>query len=321
MAQQRPPGVVERKVFFHRIWSGRDIRGKPIPVDFRVALAEIQGLVADPEWYLEARGIDDGNFLCLLPDVAINGYLTARFCVVRRAGLPQLEAAGQILDLNLRDDQGLLESSHMVFLPNNVIGVEYNHFGPRVSRLPEYLERKTPDLFPHRIQIAVLVRGDTAAILDELPGIHLLDLVIIPAQVDYVNRLHGGIGAALTANAELVGDPEIVSLYAKPTRNRGQGFLRDIVGAVRAMANDEEFRADAKRLRISGRLPGHRRIEAFDLLKDDITGSAEMIKVNPRGRALDSRHAYAQIVQAYDDLYDEIQASIAVLDGDVDMEF
>ena len=37
------------------------------------------------------------------------GNPTARFCIVRRTGLPQLEAAGQIVDLNIADEQGLLE--------------------------------------------------------------------------------------------------------------------------------------------------------------------------------------------------------------------
>ena len=106
MAQQANPGLVERKVYFHRAWMGRDAQGNLMEADFETALAQIQRLIATPEWY---QDINDESVLCLLPGGRVDGHLTAQFCIVRRAGLPQLEAAGQIVDLNLREDQGLLE--------------------------------------------------------------------------------------------------------------------------------------------------------------------------------------------------------------------
>ena len=38
----------------------------------------------------------------------------------------------------------MVEVTHLVFFPDNVIGSEYNHFGPRISRLPLYLREKVP---------------------------------------------------------------------------------------------------------------------------------------------------------------------------------
>ena len=220
------------------------------------------------------------------------------------------------MDLNIADEQGLLEAIHVVFFENNIVGADYNHFGPRVSRLPFYMGKKANDEIPNRIRVTNLVRGDPAAVLDTLAGLHLLDLSVIPTHVEVVQQHNRGLGGALAASAEITEEPEVVSLNIKASRNTEPGLLQDIGDALRAMARNEEFRAGAKKLRIQGRRQGQRKIETFDLLKDDITASVQMIRLNPRGRALDPNHAYAQIVAAYKELYDDIQKAVGVMDVD-----
>ena len=307
------PGAVERKIYFCRIWMGRDEQGNRIVADLRGMLTAIGQLIAGPDWYQE---MNDENVLCLLPEGQVNGNLTARFCIVRRAGLPQLEGAGQIADLDLADNQGLLEAVHLVFFDNNVVGVEYNHFGPRISRLPSYLQNKVPNFLPARMRIANLVRGDPAAILDGLEGLHLLDMSILPNQMALVEQHNRGLGAAFAASADIAGEPEVVTLNIKPTRNSQPRFLQDVREALRALVQNEEFRVSARRLKVQGRRQGQTRTEVFDLLNDDITASVQLIKINPRGRALNSNHAYDQIIQAHYDLRDDIQQAVELLDAE-----
>ena len=313
MVQPIRPEAVERKIYFYRLRMEPDEQGVPAVLDPQPALAHIGQLIAGEDWYQDAG---DGNVFCLLPEGQAEGNSTARFCIVRRTGLPQLEAAGQIVDLNIADEQGLLEAIHVVFFENNIIGADYNHFGPRVSRLPFYMEEKANDQIPNRVRVTNLVRGDPAAVLDTLAGLHLLDLSVIPSHVQVVRQHDQGLGGALAASAEITAEPEVVSLNIKPSRNTEPGFLQDFAGALRAMVRNEEFRAGAKRLKIEGRRQGHRKIETFDLLKDDITMSVQMIRLNPRGRALDPNHAYAQIVAAYNELHDDIQEAVGVMDVD-----
>jgi len=59
-------------------------------------------------------------------------------CRVRPDNLPALEEGGTIDDLKLKRTQNLAEETHMVFLPNNVIGVIFNRDGPRAGRLADY---------------------------------------------------------------------------------------------------------------------------------------------------------------------------------------
>ena len=313
MVQPIQPGAVERKIYFYRLRLEPDEQGVPGVFDPRPALTHVRQLIAGEDWYQDAG---NGNVLCLLPEGEDGGTSRARLCIVRRTGLPQLEAAGQIVDLNIDDEQGLLEAIHLVFFGNNIVGAEYNHFGPRVSRLLPYLEEKANDEIPDGIRVTNLVRGDPAAVLDTLQGLHLLDLSVLPAHVEVVRRHDGGLGTALTASAQLTADPEVVSLNIKPSRNTEPGFLQAFRNVLRAMVGDEEFRAGAKRLKVHGRRQGHRKIETFDLLKDDITASVQMIRLNPRGRALDPNHAYAQVVEAYNDLYGDIQEAVGIMDVD-----
>ena len=163
------------------------------------------------------------------------------------------------------------------------------------------------------MRIANLVRGDPAAILDGLQGLHLLDMSILPNQMALVEQHNRGLGTALAASADIAREPEVVTLLTKPTRNSQPGFLQDVREALRALVQNGEFRIGAKRLKVQGRRQGQTRTEVFDLLNDDITASVQMIRINPRGRALDSNHAYDQIIQAHNDLHDEIQQAVEVL--------
>ena len=71
------------------------------------------------------------------------------FCQIRRTGLPQLEQAGTVSDLKIADNAGLVEAVHVVFFPDNIVGADFNFYGPRLSRLGYYL-RVNPQSYPTR---------------------------------------------------------------------------------------------------------------------------------------------------------------------------
>ena len=85
-----------------------------------------------------------------------------------------LEQAGNISDLVLDADAGLLEAIHVVFFPNNIVGAEYNHFGPRVSRLGSYLHEKSSEAVA-RAAFRPILCGDAANQLDRLSDLRVLN--------------------------------------------------------------------------------------------------------------------------------------------------
>ena len=99
MTSQPANNLLERKILFFRADIGFDDGGIPLDFDPQPALTAINALpfTNDDGGRYEAEV--DGNALCLI--VHQGGSMpSVRFCRVRRIGLPQLEQAGQITDID-----------------------------------------------------------------------------------------------------------------------------------------------------------------------------------------------------------------------------
>ena len=132
MVSGRAPGTLERKIYFYRAYIGTDEGGQRLPFDPSPALDAIDSLPFTNDAHGRYEFDADGNALSVRRHNTVPN-VTLQFGRVRRNGLPMLEQAGNISDLVLDADAGLLEAIHVVFFPNNIVGAEYNHFGPRVS--------------------------------------------------------------------------------------------------------------------------------------------------------------------------------------------
>ena len=133
MVSDNSSDTVERRIMFFRVDIGTDPGGMPLPFDAQPALQFITNLPFSSDLdgrYWEDSEDSEDSVLCLL-DGPYGTLPTVQFCRVRRAGLPQLERAGNVKDLDIALDEGLLETIHAVFFPENVVGVAYNHYGPR----------------------------------------------------------------------------------------------------------------------------------------------------------------------------------------------
>ena len=191
---------------------------------------------------------------------------SVRFCRVRRTGLPQLEQAGQISDLNLTPETGLLEAIHVTFFPNNIVGAEYNHFGPRVSRLVSYLLYKSQKSVPS-VSFRPLLRGNAAEQLDRLTDLRMLEISILPAFAEVTKRSDESLADALEANARAVESPKILQAVLKPVENAQRSFLSRKRGPLKEMVGDDTLREGSVKLLVRGKCADSGRVETIDLLK------------------------------------------------------
>lgn len=100
----------------------------------------------------------DGDDICAWPlDNPNHNWL--RLGIIRRSNFPQVENHGTISPLPISINHGLLESIHIVFFPNNIVGSEFNFYGPRISSLALYLNTKFADTLS-RIHFDILLRQD-----------------------------------------------------------------------------------------------------------------------------------------------------------------
>src|SRR5437764_8462394 len=131
-ATQRVP----RKVYFYRV----EVLTGPDEEPQAFTAREACDCISNLSFETGARYLDlgeDGLF-CVWPD-ATGRYMRMALGVVRRSGLPFLEAHGDVLPLEIAEEQGILERTHAVFFPNDTVAAEYNFYGPRASRLAPYI--------------------------------------------------------------------------------------------------------------------------------------------------------------------------------------
>ena len=307
---QRDASSVERTIQFFRIDAGQNEDGLAIAFDPVPALEAIRQLITTPEWY---EMEEDGNALCVLPSPdGTFRYPTARFCRIRRSGLPQLEFMGRISDMDIQENQGLLESIHVVFLPENVIGVEYNHYGPRITRLGNHLFRQSGEAVS-RSKIGPIINRNVIEKLERCRELHLLNMEILPSNIQVVQAIHRPLGVALESQAAILGSPKTVSLVLRPERDGEEDFLGRMIGPLTELVRSLPFREGAKQLKVEGRYQRGEPTDPINLLRDDITTKRRMIRMTPRGRALHAEEAFATIIETYDELRSDIEASPSVV--------
>ena len=315
MTLKRSNSTVERKIYFFRADVGADENGAPLPYDPIPALQIINSLHFTDNDAGRYQFDSDGNAVCIV-DYSRASTQEIRFCRVRRTDLPQLEQGGHITDLNLSPDTGLLEPIHVVFFPNNasdrnIVGAEYNHFGPRISRLGDYLYDKSEHSVPYAI-FRPLLRGDAAEQLERLREIRLLDMSIHPSYIESIRQADRSLGDAFEANAKVLDSPESVQVVIKPQRQSRNSALRRLIGPIRHLLHPSDVRHGFNRLQVRGMCDDTGRVETIDLLKDQLISTKQIVRLNLRSRALDPHSAFQAIRDSYRELEDSLIEATAV---------
>lgn len=302
---QRPQ--VERKIYFYRTDVGLDEAGRPIPFNPVPVLRHLQGLpFTDDGLYWDAG---DGHDTCCWVDVASSrGRL--RFGNVRRSGLPQVERAGEIGALGIPASAGLLEQVHVLFFPHNIVGSEFNFYGPRLSRLSRYFATKANGTCPP-VTFQALLRQDVMEQIDRLADIRLLHLKIHASYAAVVAQADQDLGSAFEAAAR-AGQAEELEIVLRPRAHSRRSLSDRLLQTVRRLTQGRELRQESTHFSIRGLDSETGRVETVDILKDQLISKKRIILENARTRALDSESAYLAIDAAYNELRDQLHAAAGV---------
>ena len=300
------PPTLERKIHFYRTDIGRDGSGKPFTFDPSPALAAIGQLPFSDGTGGRYLVGDDGDAVCAWPG---NGKLlpTLRFCRIRRTGLPQLEQAGKVSDLNIAADAGLLEPVHVTFFADNIVGADFNFYGPRLSRLGFYLRIKSNNAVP-MASFNPLMRGDAAAQLDHLIDIRLFDLRVKAPYVDAIRQADQSLGDAFAANARVLdGNADELELVLRPSKGGRINARQRFLPMLKSLVRRPELRENADHFQIKGKHDETGRVVVIDLLRDQLIARKQVLRLGERSRAVDSGSAFEAIGAAHDELHDELR--------------
>ena len=309
---RRYEATVTRRIEFHRVNIGlSDDHTALFPFNPIPPLERVADLISTQEWY-QSTGTGDGEAICMLPETTLHMYPAARLCRVRRLGLPQLEQLGRITELDIAEDQGLLESIHVVFFPDNIVGVEYNHHGPRINRLLPYLKAKG-GLVTKGGSVKPVVRNDIINRLESYEGLRMVEVRVDPPAHRIVEALISG-ASGIDDELEDLGnlDPAApkMRIALSVTKEGERGLRARAMSTLRAVLHSDTVRPFVRTLKCRGRRQGATALDdTLNLLTAYITVEKPIALSSRRGRALRTNAAFSAIMAAYEEVKSEIARS------------
>jgi hypothetical protein len=304
--------TLERAIHFYRVDIDGERNGQFAPFDPSPALAAIRGMPyadgADSRYLPD----DDGNAICAWPEM--NGAVPAlRFGQIRRMGLPQLEQAGAVSDLNIAADSGLVEMIHVMFFPGNIVGADFNFYGPRLSRLGIYLHSKSNKMVPLS-SFHPLLRRDVTEQLNHLTEIRFFNLRIIKSYIDFVHQADQSLGDAFIANAQVLdGHAEEFEIILRPSKTGRYSALKRLIGPIRTLVCGSDLRDSAKCFQVSGKHNETGKVEKIDLLRDHLIARKQILRLGERSRAVNPDSAFDVITKAYDELKEDLHQAASFI--------
>lgn len=303
------PGQLNRKIHFFRADCGADDDGRPITFQPKHMLEHIDELPFDDSGrYLTE---DDITYCAFVDKAAMPSQL--RFASIRRDGLPYVEERGLLTALDIPDTAGLVEQIHVQFFPHNIVGCDFNFYGPRLPRLRRYLdERGGPE--SQDVAFEPLARRDVLELLNRFDGIRLFNFRVRRADIDLIAQADASLAAALRAQATL-GDAEEFEIVLRPKPySREDDLGNRVFSLVRNLARRGDVLDAARAFRVEGRITGHPS-QPLNILDEHLVSEQSIAKIPGRARAIDSTSAYAAIRAAERELRDALQAAVAIVGG------
>ena len=307
MAKVVPPRLVTRGIYFFRLNGGVDSRGVPIPVDLAPSVLSIDGLpfAAGSRRYWIQPG---GDAIALWAN-GPGSYDRFSLAIVRRSAYPQTELNGALTPLALAAGVGLHEPIHVRLFPDNIVGVEFNFYGPRPTRLPGYFQYALPG--SQDFVIEALLRQDAKDQLDKQSGLRLLDLQIksaYAADVLQATKTLGKMFGVMSTGS----NAEVIGLLLRPDRNELTLLPKKIMTGVRKLAGAHDLPGNALRFRAKGVNATTGRTDLIDFLDDKLISRQKIVAVGPQSQAVDSTAAYAAIEQAHTDLLPQLLVATGI---------
>jgi hypothetical protein len=234
--------------------------------------------------------------------------------VIRRSDLPEVEEAGRLSPLELAENAGLAERTHLVFFRDRVVGADFNFYGPRPTTFAEFHNRKLHGEFDP-ISIQPLLSRDVTDRLNRLEDIRLVDFKVLRPFVDDVRSINRSLADGLEALASIADAQTIhVTLAPAPYSRDALGRLGTVKSILRRILRSSSAVDDTAGLKVRGRDPETESVETIDLLKSQLLTHKQVIRLGPRGRTLDPDDAYRAIQEAYRDLRDDIRVAASISD-------
>lgn len=301
------PDLTERKIHFYLANPEPLRRGPLTPFDAGPALGRVDAI---PKNSAERRLPREDNKATYCWVDWQGSPQRVRVATIRRSGYPFVERLGDLSPLRVPADSGLADQIHVVFFENNIVGADYNFYGPRLGSLALYLRKKAEGTCPKELRFEVLLDPEAAERLESLRELKVLDLKVRPSDAEVRTQLKEGLGGGFDAN-DVMGSVGELGLLLKSEPYSRKSIPRRILDFARSLGRDEDFLRSATKFKAKG-TDEHGNIEEIDLLNEQLVARKKMIKEDPHSRALVKESVYEAIEESYEELKEKITRAASI---------
>jgi hypothetical protein len=287
----------QRKIYFCKAQHLTNPQASPA-LDSVALIQALNQLPGTADFYLEEGDQAGDQQLCAVVDKQ-TAPQRVRFYRVRRSDLPETEAAGQFRALQLGAQDGLAESIHMVFFDDDVVGAEYNHWGPRATIFGRFIRERCSQ----QIRLRYLIQANVIEQILNLPEIRKLRIKVEPSAAAALGAEGSGLGELLDVGEFFERGRYVdLTLAANP---EDQAFTDRVKGVLRWLRQRDAIeQIDA--FDVYGKTEDEE-LQSLSLFSDRVIVQKEIARESPRSRALDKDSAYAAVESAYRELQAEIR--------------
>lgn len=281
--------TVSRKVYFLRVEHFSSLQGL-----LSGALQRIANLPFNDTGRYQFDPLTKSR-LCGFPD-RLEYPLRLRFGRTRRDMLPDIERGGRLKTLELSEDEGLIDVCHIIIFEDWHVAAEFNHEGPRIEKLGNYLFEKGGNL-PTAPRFLPLFERDIVEVVNGLDQVRVFEVEVPPDSVALLREADQDIASAVQASAKAGGSKKVGLTLTSET---GTTALRSLTERFANFVKSHPLeRKEFKALRAVGYANGSTVSRYVDILEEKLVSGEIFPRSSPRSRSIKSDVAYDLIEKAY----------------------
>ena len=248
--------------------------------------------------------LPNGNDLSMYIDSYLNGIIEGRIVLCRRSLLPEIEDSGNLTSLQLAENAGLAEITHFKYFSNfNILGVEYNFYGPKSGNIVEYFQNKLIGCIDMFRVTSVIDNTWSELLNSDRYQLSMFGFKATRNAADSIRRLNNSLGEAFDAAASIEDVEEIELIVRRRSRSR-ESFSPEGFCWRNLFENNFMHREEFEKLSVGLVEDGHNR--TLNLLEDKLCVNKVVRVVEGRTRSLESTSVYAAISSAFEDCRDQL---------------
>lgn len=301
---------VNRSIYFFNVQLNQWSNGNFIPINNIVPVSKqifshIKSLPYSvtpdtPSKYLTTY---DENVLYMHIDTNVintSKTIEGQFGISRRNALPVIENQGTFTGLTLPPTAGVAEITHFVyFIEDKIMGVEFNFYGPRSSRLGFYIQEKT-SLISQFLLIPIL-RMDVSETLNKIGEVSDFRFQAHRSAQETIKELNEDLAAAFNASAT-ASEAEIIEIVLRKKEYSRKGFPLPLkIKKLIEVLKNKDKRDQFKKMGSNAYDPEIKKERYFDFLEDKFIFTKKVIQQSERSRSINSISMYSAIKEAYNE--------------------